>query len=366
MQPARAEALPIKSLDLACLVSSAGRANRALGHYSGILSALRNPEILLSPLFTQEAVMSSRIEGTQATLDVVLRFDAGQTPDRQALEIDVQEIVNYRRALRDAVVELHRRPFCLNLLRSMHATLLDSVRGTNKARGEFRRTQNWIGADGTPVESAFFVPPAAEQLSAELGAWERYYHGSEADPLVQLAVLHAQFEFLHPFHDGNGRIGRLLVPLFLHEKKLLDRPAFYISQYLETHRDEYVRRLRALGREADAWTAWCEFFLTAIAAQADENSTKVKRILNLYEETKSRAIRNMRSRFAVPMLDAVFEHVFLNSTQLANRPNFPSRPVVIKLLKSMADSKIIEVVVPAAGRRPMIVACPELLAICES
>lgn len=366
MQPAQAEALPIRTLDFAKLAAFLGRANRALGHYDGILAALANPEIPLSPLFTQEAVMSSRIEGTQATLGEVLRFEAGQSPDRHALEVDVREILNYRRALHEAVADLHRRPFGLNLLRRMHATLLDSVRGNDKSRGEFRRTQNWIGRDGTPIEAADFVPPPPSRLPPDLDAWERYYHAGEPDALLQLAVLHAQFEFLHPFLDGNGRIGRLLVPLFLYEKKLLSRPAFYLSQYLEGHRNEYYARLRALGREPEAWLAWCKFFLTAVAAQAEENSRKVRNILELYAELKNRAMAVVQSRYTVPVLDAIFEHVFFNTSQLVGRPNFPSRQALIKLLRKLADHKVLEVAVPPAGRRPMIVACPELLAICES
>lgn len=207
MKPFTPEKLPIKDIDWEGLIPVLGKANRALAKYDGALYGLPNPEVLLSPLTTQEAVLSSRIEGTQATLGEVLKFDAGEEPQQESKRLDIQEIVNYRRALRVAEAELQSRPFNLNLLLHLHDLLLDSVRGRNKARGQFRKHQNWIGAPGSTVESADFVPPAPEILPEYLDNWEKYYHLDRPDPLVQLAIIHAQFEILHPFLDGNGRLG---------------------------------------------------------------------------------------------------------------------------------------------------------------
>jgi Fic family protein len=217
-----------------------GKANRALAQYDGVLYGLPNPEVLLSPMTTQEAVLSSRIEGTQATLGEVLEFEAGEEPEEESKRLDIQEIINYRRALKAAERELKKRPFNLNLLLSLHSILLNSVRGRNKGKGQFRKIQNWIGLPGAPLKKAQFVPPRPEVLPEFLDNWEKYYHLDRPDPLVQLAIIHGQFEILHPFLDGNGRLGRLFVPIFLFEKQILSRPMFYLSAFLEAHRDEYV------------------------------------------------------------------------------------------------------------------------------
>ena len=258
MKPFTPHKLPIVQLKWEPLIPLMGRANRALAEFSGVLYGLSNPDVLLAPLTTQEAVLSSKIEGTQATFGEVLEYEAGSEPEQPARREDIQEILNYRKAMRQAEDELKTRPFNLNLLLALHSTLLDSVRGQNKGRGRFRVEQNWIGAPGSTIETAQFVPPApGEVLQQALYAWERYYHEDAPDPLVQLAVVHAQFEILHPFLDGNGRLGRILVPLFLHEKGILGSPVFYLSQYLEAHRDAYVERgpsgTRGMGGRLFSW-----------------------------------------------------------------------------------------------------------------
>lgn len=159
----------------------------------------------------------------------VLKFEAGEEPKEESKRLDIQEIINYRRALAAAVQELKTRPFNLNLLLKLHSILLDSVRGRSKARGQFRKTQNWIGPPGSKLEDAQFVPPRPEVLPEFMDNWEKYYHLDRPDSLVQLAVIHAQFEILHPFLDGNGRLGRLMVPILLFEKEILTRPMFYLS-----------------------------------------------------------------------------------------------------------------------------------------
>ena len=260
-----------RDLDWESLIKLIGPANRALANFNGVLYGLPNADVLLSPLTTREAVLSSKIEGTQATLGEVLKYEAGERTGAESRQADIQEILNYRRALRLAEEELKTRPFNLNLLLTIHRILLDSVRGVNKARGEFRKTQNWIGAPGSTIDQAGYVPPAPDLLPACLDNFEKYYHTDRPDELVQLSVLHAQFEIIHPFLDGNGRIGRILIPLYLFEKGLLSRPVFYISAFLEQHREEYVQRLRKLNGDRAAWNEWVEFFLTAITSQAREN-----------------------------------------------------------------------------------------------
>jgi Fic family protein len=268
MRPYQPEKLPLKNLDWAAFVRYIGPANRAIARYDGMLQAVLNPELLLSPLMVQEAVMSSQIEGTQATLEEVMAFEgAGQSPKEESKRNDIQEIINYRSAMRAAIDEMNKRPVNLNLLHKMHYILLDSVRGRDKARGEFRKTQNYIGKPGTPIEQAKFIPPDPLTVMEHMSNLEKYVHYEEQDALVQLAVIHAQFELIHPYVDGNGRLGRIIIPLILYGKKVLSSPMFYLSAYLETHREEYYERLNAISRERD-WTGWITFFLKAVIEQA--------------------------------------------------------------------------------------------------
>jgi len=364
MEPLTPEKLPI-GLAWEPLIPLLGKANRALAQYDGVLYGLPNPEVLLSPLTTQEAVLSSRIEGTQATLGEVLKFEAGEEPAEESKRLDIQEIINYRRALKSAERELEGRPFNLNLLLSLHRILLDSVRGRNKGRGDFRKVQNWIGLPGAPLEKAQFVPPRPEVLPGFLDNWEKYYHLDRPDPLVQLAIVHGQFEILHPFLDGNGRLGRLIVPIFLFEKRILSRPMFYLSAYLEAHRDEYVQALRGLGQREQAWNDWVEFFLNALFEQARENTRKARQILDLYERLKPRVLSLTHSQFSVPLLDYVFQQPVFQASALDSQPHMPSRQQIATLLGRLRDAGILKVVRQGSGRRPQVLALAELVNLCE-
>ena len=276
MKPAVPRKLPVDGIDWGRLVSQIGAANRALAHYDGVLYSVPNPEVLLSPLTTREAVLSSRIEGTLATLGEVLKFEAGEEVTEESKREDIREIINYRRTLLAAERELKKRPFNLNLLLQLHGTLLDSVRGRDKGRARFRTSQNYIGPPGASIEQAVYIPPEPLLVPKYMDNWEKYYHAEERDPLVQLALVHAQFEIIHPFLDGNGRIGRILIPLFLHEKGILSRPMLYLSAYLEAHRDEYIDLLRMLDGH-ETWNRWITFFLGALIEQARENADKARR-----------------------------------------------------------------------------------------
>ena len=364
MDPCVPNGLPRK-LDWEGLISLIGPANRALANFNGVLYGLPNADVLLSPLTTREAVLSSKIEGTQATLGEVLKYEAGERTGEQSQQVDIQEILNYRRALRLAEAELTARPFSLNLLLNIHRVLLDSVRGLDKTRGQFRRTQNWIGAPGCRIDQATFVPPAPDLLPSCLDNFERYYHAERPDLLVQLSVLHAQFEIIHPFLDGNGRIGRILIPLYLFEKNLLSRPVFYISAYLEAHRDEYVERLRRLNGDSAAWDEWVKFFLTAITSQARENLAAATKIIELYARLKEEVRRLTRSQYAVPLLDRLFDKPIFSTADLGSRPELPSKMTVMTMLNKLKEAKILIVLREASGRRSQILAFPELLNLCE-
>jgi len=257
-----------------------------------------NLQILLSPLTLREAVLSSRIEGTQASLTEVLQHEAGEKlPERT--ERDIKEIINYRHALFAGERLLKKKPISLNVIKELHAILLEGARGHDRARGEFRRIQNWIGAPGSTIETATFVPPDVPHMKDALDLWEKYIHSDEKDPLVQLALVHAQFEIIHPFLDGNGRIGRMLVPLFLNEKEVLSKPVFYLSSYVDANRQIYYELLNGITSKG-YWQSWVEFFLNAVIEQSRENIEKGKAIQNLYEEMPLPLwIRFSRNRFSL-------------------------------------------------------------------
>jgi Fic family protein len=226
---------------------------------------------------------------------------------------------------------LKTRPFNLNLLLKLHSILLDSVRGRHKGRGHFRTVQNWIGAAGSPIHQADFVPPEPGRLSGCLDNWEKYYHADQPDLLVQLAILHGQFEIIHPFIDGNGRLGRILIPLFLFERKVLSRPVFYLSAYIEEHKEEYIECLRGLGRERGGWNRWVEFFLKDVIEQAEANQATARGIKDLYE-LKAEVIKLTHSQFAVPLLDVLFERPIISSSELEGRAGLPSKQMIMTLL----------------------------------
>lgn len=362
--------LPIRDVDWEPLIPYISKANRSLAQYDGALYGVPNPEVLLSPLTTQEAVLSSRIEGTQATLGDVLRFEAGVPPPNENTRADIGEIINYRNALEYARKALEDRPFNLNLLLKLHEILLNSVRGQDMSRGHFRKHQNWIGKPNTKIEDAEFVPPDPMDVPNLdvpnlMGNWEKYYHADRPDALVQLAVVHAQFEIIHPFLDGNGRLGRILIPLFLYEKKILSLPMFYLSGYLDSHRDEYISSLRQIGDQSASWNSWITFFLTALSEQAIANTTKARAIMDLYERLKGRAIEVTHSQYAVPLLDALFKQPVMPTTILRRMKNLPSNPMVMQLLSRFESNGIISVLQKGSGRRPYVYALSDLINICE-
>lgn len=365
MKPFIPQKLPLSSIRWEPLIPLLGQANRALAYYDGVLRGLANPELLLSSLTTQEAVLSSKIEGTQASLSDVLKFEAGEPPKDEARQLDIHEILNYRKALRTAEVELKTRPFNLNLLRRLHGILLDSVRGREKDRGNFRRIQNWIGASGTPIEQATFVPPSPERVMEALDNWEKYYHLEGPDLLAQLAIIHGQFEIIHPFLDGNGRLGRMLIPIFLFEKELLSRPMMYLSGYLESKRGEYYRLLRALQENESGWNDWIEFFLIALAEQAKGDAEKAIRIIKLYDDLKSRVIEVTRSQFAILILDQMFRQPVFAGSALVGKKGLPSKPVIMSILSKLKSAGILKTIRRGSGRRPQVYAFAALVNLCE-
>jgi len=356
---------PPKKINWEKLIPLIGPASFALAKYDGILSVIPNPAVLLSPLATQEAVLSSKIEGTQTTMGEVLEFEAekegnGFTTEKKD---DIHEVLNYRKSIWKAIDLLKELPLCNRLIREAHIVLMDSVRGCDKAPGEFRKTQNWIGAKGCTIEEARFIPVSPEKLPDGMSAWEKYIHTQAQDKLIQLAVLHAEFESLHPFNDGNGRIGRMFVPLFLHKTDLIQSPMFYISAYFESNRDEYYERLLSVSKNDD-WTGWCIFFLKAIETQAIENQKKANEIRNLYEQQKIKIHELTHSQYTLHTLDFIFQRPIFRSTELAEKGNVPATSAK-KILSDLRNDGIIKTLRESSGRRAAFFAFPELLNIAE-
>lgn len=362
MNPYIPNNLPLDNLNYKRLFAYIGEANAELARYDGLLQGIVNPKVLLSPLTTNEAVLSSKIEGTQATLDEVLEQEAGGFVENGKAN-DIQEILNYRKTLEQSADYVSHSPISLFLLRQAHATLLDSVRGTDKTPGEFRKDQNWIGKYGCTMEQASFVPPSPIVLQEYLEKWEAYVQGNEMDSLLQLAIIHAQFELIHPFKDGNGRIGRLLIPLFLYQKKNLATPMFYLSSYLEANREEYYARLAAIS-QADDWDGWIEFFLKAIIAQAKENTQKVHQIMKLYATMKDKITATTRSQYAIQVLDAIFTRPVFKTTDFVAYMGI-SKQTSMGLLRQIREAGDLKVIRQGSGRQASILMFPALLSITE-
>ena len=356
---------PPTDLDLSRLISLVGRANAAVARYDGMLSAIPNAKVLLSPLTTQEAVLSSRIEGTQATMGEVLEYEArGDTQEPLTpKEADIWEVLNYRKAMNAATYRLSELPLCQRILLESHQILLSSVRGHGKSPGQYRTIPNWIGPKGCTMDDARYVPASADKLPQAMSRWEKFIHEETLDPLIQLALLHAEFEALHPFLDGNGRLGRMIIPLFLYQAGLIQEPMFYISAYLESHRDIYYERLLEVSRSND-WTGWCAFFLEAVKIQAEENLAKARAILDLYNRMKTGFADLTHSQYAIHTLDWVFERPIFKTSDFFQSSDIPV-PTAKRILTVLKSEGILKELQPGRGRRAATLAYPELLNIAE-
>ena len=324
MDPFDLRMLPLPKISWENHIVELGNANRALAKFDGRLSAIVNQDILLSPLTTQEALISSQIEGvTQASFDDFLEYEADtrQKIDEKKKD-EYQEVQNYREALKKAVDILKLKPFNIDLILETHRILLSNVRGKTKDPGKIRTIQVWIGPDGKPREQATYVPPPPERVLPLLQNWENYLHSTERDPLVQIAILKAQFELIHPFRDGNGRIGRMLIPLFLYHKKIINSPLFYVSGYFQEHQLQYYTRLQAISQDDD-WEGWISFFLEGIYYQSERNSEKATRIIHLYNKMKIRIPEIVHSKHNIQVLDFLFAKPKFSSTMFVEQTGIP-------------------------------------------
>ena len=298
------------SQDFARVLSDA---DRLVGRLSGAGARLPNPHLLLRPFVRREAVLSSRIEGTQATLGELLASEAGAAVSRSPE--DLREVANYVAALEHGLKQLKRRPVSLGLVRSLHARLMAGVRGDAATPGEFRRAQNWIGPAGCTPFDATHVPPPPADVPACLQAWAAFLADHSLPPLVRVGLLHYQFEAIHPFRDGNGRVGRLLVTLLLAQWQVLPTPLLYLSAFFEATRRDYYDRLLGVSQHGE-WEEWLTYFLMGVARQSEDAISRAERINSLLAEWRLVAAES-GGRTATRLVDMVAANPFLVATAAA-------------------------------------------------
>jgi Fic family protein len=336
---------PTPPIDILSLLPKLSAAERALGRLDGITVLLPRQELFLYMYVRKEAVLSSQIEGTQSTLSDLLRFEteaqAGQSID------DIREVSNYVDAMMYGLERLKEFPLSLRLIREMHERLLRSGRGCTKNPGEFRRSQNWIG--GTRPGNAIFVPPPVGELDACLDAFERFMHeeGSRLPPLIKAGLLHVQFETIHSFLDGNGRIGRLLVTLYLCVHDVLRKPLLYLSLYLKTHRTDYYRLLQEV-RERGAWEPWLEFFLDGVTETANQAFDAATRIVDLFKRDRDRITAESDRAGSVLRVHELLQQIpFVTSNALVERTGLTAPTINAAL----ADLERLRIVDEVTGRK---------------
>lgn len=336
---------PEPAIDVLSLLERLSLAERALGRLDGITMLLPRQELFLYMYVRKEAVLSSQIEGTQSTLSDLLRFEteaqAGQPVD------DIRDVSNYVDAMMYGLERLETLPMSLRLIREMHARLLQSGRGGTKDPGEFRRSQNWIG--GTRPGNALFIPPPVTEMAACLDAFERFMHEDQSrlPALIKAGLLHVQFETIHPFLDGNGRIGRLLVTLYLCMNGVLRKPLLYLSLFLKSHRREYYRLLQEV-REQGNWEAWLDFFLAGVADTANRAFEAATQIVDLFKEDRERiTMESDRAGSALRIHELFQQNPFHTANQIVKITGL-SAPTVNAAL---ADLQRLGIVNEVTGRK---------------
>jgi len=332
-------------------------ADRLLGELSGTGRVLPNPYLLISPYMRREAVSSSRIEGTQASLNDLFFFEAAKQEKPRVP--DVREVKNYVEALEYGLDRLKQLPVSLRLVREIHRVLMEGVRGEEAMPGQFRRTQNWIGPPGCLLNDASFVPPPIDEMKEALGDWEKYFHsGPKEPPLIQCALMHYQFEAIHPFLDGNGRIGRLLITFFLCERGYLAQPLLYLSGYFDRFRDEYYSRLLTVSQTGD-WGGWIEFFLRGVASQCIEALSDAKSILALHAEYEE-ALKDVKRphETAYRLIDEIFQNPVISISGLSKKWDVPFNSVKRGLMKLVEIGILVEV---TKRKRSKLFVAPRLM-----
>ena len=343
------------------LVNQLSEADRALSELAGTARTLPNPHLLIGPFIRREAVLSSRIEGTQASLSDLLFFEASGSVDPKAP--DAREVANYVKAMEYGLARLKRFPLSLRFIRELHERLMERVRGEHLTPGEFRRSQNWIGPHGCTLMDAAYVPPPVEDMEHALGQFEAYLHApSELPLLIRLAGIHYQFEAIHPFVDGNGRIGRLLITLLLCQDGALSAPLLYLSAYFERNRSEYYRLLLAVS-QAGRWGEWISFFLRGVAEQSRDALARSARLLALWQTYRGEFQSARSSALQLRLIDQLFAYPAITATQAAKLLHVTHRSAQLNIDKLIRKGMLKEV---TGKQRNRVFVAPQIVTIIES
>lgn len=300
------------------LQSLLSKADMNLARLDGITTVLPNADLFIAMYVKKEALLSSQIEGTQASLEGVLEFEADLTPREDVNEI--KEVINYIKALNYGMIRLNELPMSLRLIREIHKNLLEGTRGTNRNPGEFREFQNYIGVSGASLNEAIFVPPSPEMVLPLMEELEKFFHRKDGiPPLVKIALIHSQFETIHPFLDGNGRVGRLLITFYLFWKGILSRPLLYLSFYLKKNRAVYYDLLMKV-RIDGAWEEWIKFFLSGVSETSQEAANTAREIIKLKDGLITKLYENsIASVYAVKLIDLLFEKPVISTKDVVER-----------------------------------------------
>lgn len=355
MDPYIPEKLPIdlKTINWSKITKKVSEASAALAYYNGVLEAIVNPSMFLTPLETKEAVLSSRIEGTVTTIDEVLKFEVDLKPESISKQNDIIEVLNYRKAIRSARDWLKKgMAFNLTLIRAIQDELMQGVRGKDKQPGEIRKEQVWIGPQGCTIEDATYVPPEPHGLKEHLNNLVDFMNLKDQEELIQTAILHAQFEVIHPFYDGNGRTGRILIPLYLWCKGRISSPSFYISEYFDENREQYIDNLHRISDMKD-WEQWIFFFLQAIAIQAKRNAEKTNQVLDLYEVMKKKIVEITKSPNAMKVIDTLFITPIVKRSDFIQLSGLDANSAH-RILTKLKSEKILKILQKHSGRSPEI------------
>ena len=326
-------------------------ADRKLGRLDGVTQILPNPELFVAMYVKKEAVLSSQIEGTQASFVDVLSTEYNQADDQR--HDDVKEVINYVDAMNCVLEQLASFPLSLRLIRNIHARLIHNTRGANKNPGEFRTSQNWIGPAGCTLNTATFVPPTVPDMNVALGDLELFIHQEDFIPaLVKIAMIHAQFETIHPFLDGNGRMGRLLITFWLCQQNILTKPLLYLSFYFKKNRAEYYDRLMAVRKNGD-WENWIKFFLRGIAEVSDEATESARAILKIKEDATNALYKKDRTNSNYQrLLNYLFEQPFIKRSDVEQYLDV-SNPTAGSILEVFCQMNILVDCTPDKARNKM-------------
>lgn len=345
---------PPQQLNYASFVDSLIKATDAIARYDQMLKNMHNSEILLAPLRNQEAVISSRMEGTVSTMDEILKYEAdydGDTADTSNVRLEVIETILYQRALKASQGAMDDGyPISQSMIKAIHQRLLSLGRGASKSPGEFKTEQNYL-ADRNK-KKILFIPIRPEKLQDGLDILFEYISHSAEPALMKAAMAHLEFEALHPFKDGNGRIGRMLITLMLWQSGTISAPHFYVSSYFEENKNEYIDTMRRVSETGD-WDEWCGFFLDAIQQQAKRNLIIAENIRNLYEEMKQKLSDILSSKWHVNVLDFVFTNPVFRNNKFTSNSGIPAATAA-RFTRSLLDKRIIHTLEEASGRRPAL------------